>query len=127
MALYMPEDYITNRLHMGIRRIREWIVAVLRATQEDGRIATFVNILKHVPRAKKIERRLWRRRVKVCLRCPIYNRKYKTCDRDGMGCMCYTPLNALLLQDPCWGYEEFDGELGWPGTASAGRPSEKVH
>lgn len=56
---------------------------------------------------------VWRNRIRVCLRCPVYNRELKTCHNvvpDGrvIGCGCYVPFKALTAAPyrlGCWGRE----------------------
>jgi hypothetical protein len=61
-------------------------------------------------------RATWRKKMKVCLKCPIYDPELRRCrpyDGSGLGCGCYVPYMALF-QGECWADEEIPEEgLGW--------------
>lgn len=65
---------------------------------------------------------VWRDRMRVCLRCPIYDQKLKACRKVMpsvgriLGCFCFVPylaLTAAPYEHGCWVHEITDGE-GWP-------------
>ena len=64
------------------------------------------------------ERRvMWRRKLKRCRVCPIYDRVNRRCrpyHGSKLGCGCYVPYLALL-KDRCWGDVHFstEGDIGW--------------
>src|SRR5438445_247368 len=54
---------------------------------------------------------LWKRRMRICLRCPIYDKNLKTCgsrrqsslsETEVMGCLCYMPLKSRFTNVTCW-------------------------
>ena len=58
-------------------------------------------------------------RLKTCWRCPVYNRKLRSCgsknaiiDGEPAGCLCWMPLKAGTKSD-CWAYENAK-MFGWP-------------
>ena len=51
---------------------------------------------------------MWRARMYICYRCPMFNKDYKKCD----GCGCYVPYKALATEH-CWGRENMGDNFGW--------------
>lgn len=57
-----------------------------------------------------VAKKEWIKRMRVCLKCPLYNYKFKTCgtygilDYDGkqMGCLCYMPFKNTFSESICW-------------------------
>lgn len=49
-------------------------------------------------------KKLWRNRLRECVRCPLYDRRYKTCGSPGtdVGCHCFLPMKAALPEARCW-------------------------
>jgi len=64
----------------------------------------------------RVDRKQWRGRLRVCRKCPIYDRGLRRCrpfTGANVGCGCWMPLKAMT--GPCWAREAIpDGELGWP-------------
>jgi hypothetical protein len=59
----------------------------------------------------------WRRRMRACSRCPIYNRETKQCRSDvpvRLGCGCSCPVKFLFAGETCWAREQGIYGLGWP-------------
>lgn len=59
----------------------------------------------------------FRRRVRVCGKCPVYDGELKRCGNlPGLGCGCYVPFLAVAVVRPyasgCWGDEVGMGH-GW--------------
>lgn len=54
----------------------------------------------------------WRRRMKVCFKCPIYDARYRRCRLGDMGCGCYVPFMALVKKE-CWMREKYGKAFGW--------------
>ena len=62
---------------------------------------------------------VWAKRLRICMKCPLYDRKYRRCfdahqtyeTEDGItrpsGCGCYMPVKARLKDAECW-LAEFD-------------------
>lgn len=78
----------------------------------------------------------WRARLRVCQKCPVYDPSLRRCrpyDGSSLGCGCYVPFMAAVdkpyvdREDPrvigCWGYVEFQGEIGW-GNGPSGDTGE---
>jgi len=58
---------------------------------------------------------IWRSRMYVCYKCPIFDKARKTCrpyKNSSMGCGCYAPYKALV-KDHCWGREHMGDNFGW--------------
>jgi len=70
---------------------------------------------------KPVDRARWQRRMKACMRCPIYNYHRKTCSRGDLGCDCYMPFKARLVEARCWGDEN---NLNIPGWKHEKSPTE---
>ena len=93
-------------------RYLQWFEVV----KEEGRVLskadlarTFFHaawlVLKHGFKFRK----RWRTRVRICQKCPIYDRSLRRCrpyTGSELGCGCWVPLIALF-EDRCWG-----GEVG---------------
>lgn len=68
-------------------------------------------------------RRLWRAKLRVCMRCPIYLKSMKRCGVHhsiNAGCFCFMPFKALFVpvkkgkRRGCWGDQHIeDFEFGW--------------
>ena len=71
-------------------------------------------------------KRRWRARLMGCRGCPVYDRSLRRCrpyDGSSLGCGCYVPYMAAVDRPyvdrenrevgGCWGYVEFQGEIGW--------------
>jgi hypothetical protein len=63
-------------------------------------------------RKHKVSKVEWIRRMKVCIKCPIYDAKFRSCRTGSMGCGCYVPFSNLVKKD-CWGRERYGGVFGW--------------
>ena len=64
----------------------------------------------------RVTRPIWRSRMQVCFRCPLYNVSNKQCkpqERPDLGCGCYAPYLALVKENQCWGRAEFGKPFGW--------------
>lgn len=58
---------------------------------------------------------MWRSRMYICYRCPIFDKARKACrpyKKSSMGCGCYAPYKALV-KDHCWGREHMGNNFGW--------------
>lgn len=54
----------------------------------------------------------WIRRMKVCMKCPIYDNLYKACRLGKMGCGCYVPFSNLVKKQ-CWSRDHYGLSFGW--------------
>ena len=73
-----------------------------------------------------VERKEWRRRLRVCRKCPVYDFGLKRCrpwSGSKLGCGCFVPFLAKLKEPyrgGCWADENLPGEdFGW-GFAQRG-------
>lgn len=58
---------------------------------------------------------MWKSRMYICYRCPIFDKDRKTCrpfPESEMGCGCYAPYKALV-KDHCWGRDNMGENFGW--------------
>jgi hypothetical protein len=65
-----------------------------------------------------VGRKEWRRRVRVCRQCPIFDRSIKRCrpsNKSDLGCGCYVPFMAVFKKQ-CWGDENTEN-VGWNNHA----------
>ena len=75
-----------------------------------------------------VDKVLWRRRMRICGKCPVYRHGTRTCGlRKGafmgvetVGCGCYVPFLASAAApyegkggSGCWGRAEFGEGFGW--------------
>lgn len=95
------------------KRINEWrAVLALKGVK----ISTWA--LVRAVLSGPVPANVWRDRIRVCLRCPVYNATLKACHRriaDGdfhldLGCGCYVPFLALTAvpyspDGGCWARE----------------------
>ena len=54
----------------------------------------------------------WMRRMKVCMKCPIYDARYRQCRLGNMGCGCYVPYSNLV-HNQCWMRKKYGKGFGW--------------
>ena len=70
------------------------------------------------PRKGTVGPKEWRRRMKCCWNCPVYDRKLQRCrpyKGSVLGCGCYMPY-AALLKEKCWADENIpDEHIGLDG------------
>ena len=97
-------------------RYRQWKELLL----EEGRTAGWHNlawdILKALVRGRLVSPKLWRARVRICTRCPIFSKTLHRCrpyPSSPLGCGCTAFVVALTLPQ-CWAKEHLpDSGLGW--------------
>jgi hypothetical protein len=97
-----------------VRRILEFVkvVAIGKPTFKEW-VHIFVSFLK-LPWLR-CDKKEWRRRMRVCFNCPIYDPSLKRCrpERDSdLGCGCYVPFSNLVQRD-CWGRITVGKDWGW--------------
>lgn len=63
-------------------------------------------------RKHKVSKAEWMRRMKVCMKCPIYDARLRSCRTGSMGCGCYVPFSNLVKKK-CWGREKYGDWFGW--------------
>ena len=102
-----------------MKRIKEFI-RVFRI-ENPSLLATyriFLGIFKVLPYIsfKSAEDvREWKRRFRICLKCPIYDAELKRCrpsDNSVRGCGCYVPFSNIIY-DKCWGRNYYGKPFGW--------------
>lgn len=107
-------------------RIKEWVVVMRREGRKVslwGKVRIGFGIVVAGLVRRSVGRGEWRRRMKICLRCPIYDGQIKRCrpmDGSPLGCGCYVPA-LLSLKYPygrekpgCWGRRHLPGTgIGW--------------
>lgn len=100
------------------KRIAEWQTVMAHKGVEVSVLALLRAIL-----SGPVPADVWRDRMRICMRCPVYNRDLKACmqrhplepDRI-LGCGCYTPFKALTAAPyprGCFARQITDHE-GWP-------------
>lgn len=95
------------------KRISEW-----RTVMAQKGVKVSIVSLARAVLSGPVPADVWRDRMRVCLRCPIYNADLKACrqpnprgpDYLDLGCGCYTPFSALTAvpytkAGGCWARE----------------------
>jgi len=115
------------------KRLAEWR-AVIRFEHGAGRPVPYGRMVRSIL-SGVVDRKTWRRRMKICYRCPVYDRDRHACRAPHPafhathGCGCYVPFVALTSEPyenyrsgivGCWGYAWSDGRIGWPGEVMFG-------
>lgn len=109
-----------SMLARQVRHFREW-QAVLA---EEGRTVSRWSMVKAMVRAVLsggTSLRVWNRRMRICRRCPIYDRELRRCRGPLIGgvrpgCGCYVPFSAKTrrpYEDGCWGRTHLGHPFGW--------------
>lgn len=107
------------------KRLSEWRAVLAR---KGVKVSTFA--LGRALLSGPVPPDVWRDRMRVCLRCPVYDAELRACRKrtsDGrvQGCSCYTPFLALTavpytLEGGCWAREvtrkayPAEAQEGWP-------------
>lgn len=102
------------------RRIPEWVAALADEKRTAGRIPWLTMVRAILDGA--VPRRVWRERMRSCLRCPLFRRRGWVCRSQlpfyqGAGCGCYVPFKAITPEPydgGCYGAATFPGRIGWP-------------
>lgn len=100
------------------QRFREWKIVL----DEELKRASLFELLTHMalvafkglPHLGR-NRRLWRDKMRTCLKCPIFDPSLHRCGPGGspLGCRCYTPFLALF-KTTCYADEHLPEEhIGW--------------
>lgn len=106
------------------RRIREWII-LLRRERANG--IPWWGLVKAILTGP-VPRTVWRRRMRICHQCPVFDPYHKACrpidpDYRHLGCGCYTPFSALTARpykEGCWG-RTMMANIGWSYYLQASR------
>ena len=102
----------TTRLLFGLKwgRFVEW-TRDIRAEKPGPDEFYHMTLLAIKSVLRPISRKAYLHRLFVCHRCPVFNRKLKSCRNGEQGCGCYTPYKALGPVD-CWSRES-NPQAGW--------------
>jgi hypothetical protein len=73
-----------------------------------------------VDKSGNISHSKWVHRMKCCYKCPVFDRRLKTCGspfstQPQLGCYCFEPIAAKREKKLCWLDSNSDGSLdyGW--------------
>lgn len=95
------------------KRIREW-VEVIKVTKPSPKrlfrmLCQAFKVIKN-----PIESAEWKRRMRTCYECPVFDPQLKRCRPWGtdMGCGCYTPYSNMQ-GNQCWGRNNLGERFGW--------------
>lgn len=102
-------------LHWG-KRIAEWRAVLAHKGVKVSTVALLRALF-----SGPVPADVWRDRMRVCMRCPVYDRDLRACFKplsDGrvIGCGCYTPFKAMTAAPyarGCYAREITEHE-GWP-------------
>jgi hypothetical protein len=107
-------------LKTELRHLREWR-AVLKEELREG---SALKMLRAICTGR-VSPRVWRRRMRTCLKCPIYDRELRRCrgpvfvaGTPAPGCGCYVVYTALTKRPypaGCWGRQWVAHDFGWGG------------
>lgn len=105
-------------LKIELRHLREWR-AVLREEFREGSVLKMIRAIC----TGRVSLRTWRQRMRICARCPIYDRELRRCrgpvfvpDTPPPGCGCYVVFTALTKRPypaGCWGRSALGPSFGW--------------
>jgi len=95
---------------VGMRMYREW----LKVLWLERGWKAFKGVLWGLFEIRKhnVSKAEWIRRAKVCMKCPIYDARYRRCRLGNMGCGCYVPFSNLVKKQ-CWAREQYGLAFGW--------------
>lgn len=101
------------------RRLRQWVAALRLAGVRNVPWWGLVQAVWSGP----VPRKVWRERMRTCMRCPLYSRpggiplcRSSHPDMLGIGCGCYLPFTAAAAEPyvgGCYG-RTLAPDLGWP-------------
>jgi hypothetical protein len=99
---------------LHLRRLTEWRRAVVSA----GRTLSWWAMARALL-SGTVPRAIWRQRIRVCGKCPVYRPETRTCggSEPRMGCGCYVPFKALAAEPypgGCWVRSIGVANEGWP-------------
>lgn len=83
-------------------RYTQW----LRVVRDEGRkIGLRGLIVAFVASARggRVDRSVYRRRLRECAECPVYDVSRRACRNGTLGCGCYMPIKAAFKGNQCWG------------------------
>ncbi len=96
------------------KRYREWREVIEEEERNIG-FTGWLHMAWVALRIPFVRRAEWRRKMRICRGCPVYDRTMKRCrpfTGSDYGCGCYVPLLAMGAKE-CWGDQNFPGSVGW--------------
>ena len=108
----------TAALYSDVRRVETWRSALAAFAAFWGTVADGSSY--------RTPRWIYFRRMRACLRCPVYDRRRMTCgsfldpEKRDVGCKCFMPAKCGILDEECWLYDNTGNrdDGGWPAGAS---------
>jgi len=89
------------------KRLREWRRAL--GAVQTGRVRLWMNLALHITKLR-VCKPVWVKRMRACMKCPIYHPLRKTCGHDPeitrIGCGCYMPFKAMSTEATCWARDQ---------------------
>lgn len=104
------------------KRFSQWRDVLEEESNQSGALALFRSMVWALVTGAYPGRAEWRRRMRTCPGCPVYDRGMKRCrpwTGSPVGCGCFTPFKALVKRKGkgCWGDENIPGfQWGWEAT-----------
>lgn len=96
------------------KRIREWLAVIRAADMQPSYAKMLWMFLCGLP---GLSRARFRRRMRTCLRCAVYDEKLRRCfmihEGKNYGCGCATLPLTLFSNKPCWARERLGKDFGW--------------
>jgi len=91
---------------LGLRyaRFKEWLEVLKEERKNVGLTQLWAMLVGALWATSKPDRRGYRRRMRICAKCPIYDRELHRCrpfTGAPVGCGCYMPYKAQG-PGPCW-------------------------
>lgn len=101
---------------ISLKRAREWVGVMVGPRVRFRDWWKIVRGMSHLLLSGSVRRVEWRRRMRTCYLCPVFNPEKKICRpfaESEMGCGCYTPYSNLVNNGKCWGRGAFGENFGW--------------
>lgn len=99
-------------------RLREWALVLRIEGRTQSKWSLMTHLISALLKGRIVNGKTWRKRVRTCHRCPVYDSVLKRCrpkNDSPLGCGCYVPFLALLSPG-CWGCENLRHKIpgfGW--------------
>lgn len=100
---------------MKLKRLKEWLTVM----REERVQVNVWKIVKALTRGR-VTRAQWRERMRVCGKCPIYDRTQHKCRFQDLGCGCWVPAMGWMREPyrgengrGCWGRAVVGEGFGW--------------
>lgn len=102
-----------------LTRFAEWKEVLDEERRQASLAALLAKMFWTLLRGRLVSRAEWRRRMRICRRCPIFGSALRTCrpfPGAPVGCGCWVPAISLL-KTHCWATENLPAEerqgFGW--------------